>query len=91
MRTAIPDKRDLDLGVVLVMDFVNQVMPGEEGRVRAMFSRPGAYARLKGFLEQAGQLEAWYAFENRAMRRAILEWCEEEGILLKDIPDFESD
>jgi len=56
-----------------------------------MFSRPGAYARLKGFLEQAGQLEAWYAFENRAMRRAILEWCEEEGILLKDIPDFESD
>lgn len=81
----IPDKRDLDLGVVLVRDFVAEVIPEEEGKVRAMFSRPGAYARFKDFLERAGQLEAWYAFENQATRRAILEWCEEEGIQLRNL------
>lgn len=88
---AIPEKRELDLGVALVMDFVAEAMPEQEGRVRTMFSRPGAYGRFKDFLEDVGKLEAWYAFENRATRRAILGWCEEEGIQLKDVPDFETD
>jgi len=79
---SIPHKSDLDLGRNLVFDFVAANIPDEFERVRAIFSRKGAYARYKDLLEAKGQLEAWYKFENEATEKALREWCKENGIEL---------
>ncbi|MBK1877261.1 UPF0158 family protein [Pelagicoccus mobilis] len=76
----LPDKRDLDLGTQLVWKFVRKEIPGLEPKVRAIFSRRGAYARFKGFLEYNELLDSWYTFESEMKKAALLEWCAENGI-----------
>ena len=46
----IPDKRELDLGKPLALDFARQFLPGDFDDVRQFFSRRGAYARFKDLL-----------------------------------------
>jgi hypothetical protein len=43
----IPDKRELDLGKPLALDFARKFLPGDFDEVRQLFSRRGAYARFK--------------------------------------------
>src|SRR2546429_6921367 len=40
---SIPDKRELDLGKPLVLDFAREVLPDDYDEVRHIFSRRGAY------------------------------------------------
>ena len=42
----IPDKRELDLGKPLVLDFARQFLPNDIDEVRRIFTRKGAYARF---------------------------------------------
>ena len=81
---AIPDKRELDLGKPLVLDFVSQFLPDDHDEVRRIFSRKGAYGRYKDLLVKRGALERWYDFENKAEEAALREWCAENGIELSD-------
>ena len=81
---SIPHKNDLNLGRDLVFDFVSENFPDEFGKVREIFSRKGAYARYKDFLEAKGKLDAWYEFENKATEKAIRAWIKENGIELED-------
>jgi hypothetical protein len=81
---AIPDKRELDLGKALVLDFVSQVLPDDYDAVRRIFSRKGAYGRYKDLLAERGALDRWYDFENKAEEAALREWCAENGIELSD-------
>lgn len=76
----VPDKRDLDLGRPLVMEFVDRHKPDEYDRVAGYFRRQGAYGRFKDFLDSRGQLDAWYKFENDSVRTALREWCRENGL-----------
>ena len=46
----IPDKRELDLGKPLALDFAREFLPGDFDEVRQFFSRRGAYARFKELL-----------------------------------------
>ena len=78
----IPHKNDLNLGRDLVFDFISANLPNEYGQVRRMFSKKGAYARLKELLEAKGHLEAWYEFENKATEEALRGWCKENDIRL---------
>jgi hypothetical protein len=80
----LPDKRELDLGTRLVWRFVRQEIPGLEPKVREIFSRRGAYRRWKDFLDRNDLLDQWYSFENEATTRALLEWCEENGVPITD-------
>jgi hypothetical protein len=80
----IPDKRELDLGKPLVLDFVSQFLPDDYDEVRRIFSRKGAYGRYKDLLAERGALERWYDFENKAEEAALREWCAENGIELSD-------
>ena len=80
----IPDKRDLDLGTVLVFEFVNEYMPEMYGRVKRIFSHSGAYANFKDLLEDKELLETWYEFEDKKEEKAIREWCAENGVELED-------
>ena len=44
---SIPDKRELDLGKPLVLDFAREFLPDDYDEVRHIFSRRGAYRRYK--------------------------------------------
>ena len=66
----LPSKRELDLGVPLVMDFVRQFLPRDFDDVSDMFLRRA--------------LEQWYDFEQKATERALREWCELNSIVLAD-------
>jgi uncharacterized protein UPF0158 len=78
----LPDKRELDLGKPLVLDFVREVLPEDFDDVRDMFRRRGAYARFKGLLIRRRALEQWYDFERKSTERALREWCEMNSIEL---------
>lgn len=79
---AIPHRNDLDLGKPLVMDFVRLRCPELIDRVRAIFSRRGAYGRYKDLLAEKNLLEEWYSFESSRTREALLKWCEGNNLTL---------
>ncbi len=83
----IPHKHDLDLGKRLVFDFVEEVISEEADAVHRIFSRRGAYGQFKDFLFRMGRLDEWFAYEHAAVRRAILRWCEENGVKVTGVPD----
>ena len=66
----LSSKRELDLGVPLVMDFVRQVLPRDFDDVSDMFDRRGAYGRFKQLLTRRRALQQWYDFEQQATERA---------------------
>jgi hypothetical protein len=78
--TAIPDKRELDLGKPLVLDFARGFLPEDYDEVRRIFSRSGAYRRYKDLLVRRGALERWYDFSNKAEEVALREWCAQNGV-----------
>jgi hypothetical protein len=76
----IPNRYDFDLGKELVWEFVDRQIPGLKNKVQEIFSRRGAYARYKAFLEDLDLLDAWYRFENERTKEVLLEWCSDKGI-----------
>ena len=77
---SIPDKRELDLGKPLVLDFARGFLPEDYDEVRRIFSRSGAYRRYKDLLVRRGALERWYDFSNKAEEVALREWCAQNGV-----------
>src|SRR6202048_2835697 len=59
---AIPDKRELDLGKPLVLDFAREFLPDDYDGIRHIFSRRGAYRRYKDLLVRRGALDQWEDF-----------------------------
>ena len=80
----LPERRDLDLGKPVALDFARQFLPADFGEVRLFFSRRGAYGRFKDLLARRGALEQWYEFEARAEESALRLWCEAHSIELGD-------
>jgi hypothetical protein len=72
---AIPDKRELDLGKPLALDFAREYLANDFDEVRYMFSRRGAYKKFRALLIRRNVLERWYDFESRTTERALREWC----------------
>ncbi|MGB5440059.1 MAG: hypothetical protein WBN90_10490 [Gammaproteobacteria bacterium] len=75
----VPDKRYLDLGKQLALDFVLQELPGHYEKIDSVFRRRGAYSRFKDLLCEHGALDAWYRFEESATQKALCTWAKEEG------------
>lgn len=80
----IPDKRELDLGKPLVLDFARRFLPDDVGDVEQIFRKRGAYARFKDLLQRRGTLDQWYAFEANAKERALRTWCDLNSIEVSD-------
>jgi hypothetical protein len=80
----IPDKRELDLGKPLVLDFARQFLPDDFDEVLQIFSRRGAYAKFKDLLARRGALDQWYDFEANAEERALRMWCDLNSIEVND-------
>ena len=81
---SIPDKRELDLGKPLVLDFAREFLPNDYDEVRRIFSRRGAYAAYKDLLARSRALDQWYEFESKATEKALRDWCEINSIELVD-------
>ncbi len=79
---AIPDKRELDLGKPLVLDFAREFLPGDFDEVRRIFDRKGTYRKFRALIERRDVLDRWYEFEAKATERALRDWCELNSITL---------
>jgi hypothetical protein len=80
----IPDKRELELGKPLALDFVGQFLPDDFAEVQEIFRRRGAYARFKDLLVRRGTLDQWYGFESKAEESALRRWCDLNSIEVSD-------
>lgn len=72
---ALPDKRELDLGKPLALDFAREFLPDDFDDVRYFFNKRGAYSKFKALLARRGALDRWHAFEAKATEQALREWC----------------
>ena len=79
----IPTKRDLDLGKRVALDFASEEIPDEFNNVNSIFGSRGTYSRFKSLLHSLGCTDKWYAYENKAMRDAVIEWCKGNSIQYK--------
>jgi hypothetical protein len=77
---ALPHKNDLGLGKPLALKFAAEFMPARQSMIRDIFSRPGAYARLKELLEQCGLMKQWHQYEEGASKETLRAWCANNGI-----------
>jgi hypothetical protein len=80
----IPDRKELDLGKPLALDFAREFLPDDFDDVRQFFSRRGAYARFKDLLHRRACLDQWHDFEAKAEERALRLWCELNSIEVGD-------
>jgi len=80
----IPDKRALDLGKRLMLDFARDFLPADFDEVRRIFSHKGAYARFKILLHRRKAVDQWYDFEAKATEKALKTWCELNSIEIGD-------
>jgi hypothetical protein len=80
----IPDRKKLDLGKPLVLEFVRQTLPSEMDKVQRIFSAKGAYARFKDLMDRNSALDQWYNFEAKAEEEALRMWCSLNSIELSD-------
>src|ERR1700731_1882678 len=79
---SIPDKRELDLGKPLVLDFAREFLPADYDEVRHIFTPTGAYRRYKDLLVRPPALDRLYDFSNKSEEAALREWCAENRIEL---------
>jgi hypothetical protein len=80
----LPDKRDLDLGSTLALQFAREEMPNQYADVRDIFHHRHAYARFRDLIEMRGKLSAWHAYEEHATEVALRQWCADNDLPLAD-------
>ena len=80
----LPDKRDLDLGKSLVLDFVGEHLPGDYDEVRYFFRKRGGYQKFKALLARRHAIDRWHAFEDKATEQALRDWCAVHDIEIAD-------
>lgn len=76
----IPHKNELNLGINLAFDFIQEYLPAEFEKVRSIFHRKGAYAKFKSLLESTDKIEEWYKFEAKRTEQVLQEWCAEQDV-----------
>lgn len=76
---AVPNKYELDIGVLLVFDFTKAHLIDHYHEVRSIFRRRGAYGRFKALLARHNMVETWLSFSEERTLDALEEWCESEG------------
>lgn len=81
---AVPDKRELDLGKPLVLDFAREFLRDDFDEVRYIFSKRGAYQKFKALLVRKHALDQWYDFQTKATEHALRRWCAFNSIAVTD-------
>ncbi len=76
----IPSKHDLGLGRKMVLEFVSRELPDEYSLVSDYFSQKGAFGKFKNRLEEIGAIDKWYQYQSSAIKHALKDWCDENGV-----------
>src|SRR5258708_5890139 len=76
---SIPDKRELDLGKPLVLDFAREFLPDDYDEVRHIFSRRGAYRRYKDLLVRRAAPERRNDISNKGQEGAFVAGLAADG------------
>jgi len=50
--------------------------------IAGFFKKRGAYSNFKSFLEQKGQLQAWFDYEKSEKESRLRKWCIDNGVEL---------
>lgn len=79
---AIPHKKELGLGKNLVLKFAHKYLGQNAEKVNLIFRKKGAYSKYKNLLERLGKLDLWYKYEENAQHQSLIDWCEDNEILL---------
>lgn len=79
----LPSKFDID-EYSIMEEFCLQIKNNEireimEGAIRG----GGAFRRFKSKIREFDLEEKWYQFQNNAIKKIAIEWCEENGISIK--------
>jgi hypothetical protein len=80
----VPEKKELDLGQQLALDFAHAKRPRDFETVAGFFRKRGAYRNFKDWLDRQDLLDDWYAYEAEATKSALKAWCEENDLKLAD-------
>ena len=67
----IPDKRELDLGKPLVLDFARRFLPDDVGDVEQIFRKRGAYARIQGSVAATGYTRSVVRFRSECEGKSV--------------------
>jgi len=76
----VPSTHELDLGAVLVRQFMQEQLPSDLALVNEYFRHRGAYAKFKALLHKRGCLDNWHEYERRATQEALVAWGQQNEI-----------
>jgi hypothetical protein len=74
--SVVPSRHELHLGKRLAVRFAQQQLPERVDDIYDIFSKRGAYSRLKEMLHAMGKLDDWHAFEEQAVVAALRDWAD---------------
>lgn len=79
----LPSKFDID-EYSIMEEFCLQIKNGEiRGIMEGTIKGSGAFRRFKSKIREFDLEEKWYQFQNNAIKKIAIEWCEENGISYK--------
>ena len=80
----IPDKRELDLGKPLVLDFARQFLPTTSMKFGKYSAAKAPTPNSRDLLDRRGALDHWYDFEAKVEEKALRMWCDLNSIEVGD-------
>lgn len=78
----IPRRQDLDPGKGLVLEFFNNHAQSEVPQVQAIFTRPGAFRKVKDLMRRLHILDFWHLYEEQRIEELLRKWCLDNGLSL---------
>ena len=76
----LPSKREFGLGKPLALSFAASYLASDFDLVQSFFNARGAYSKFKTLLERKNKLDDWYAYEQEAVKSAIVKWCKDNDV-----------
>lgn len=79
----LPSKFDID-EYSTMEEFCLQIKNVEiRGKMEGTIKGSGAFRRFKSKIREFDLEEKWYQFQNNAIKKIVIEWCEENGVSYK--------
>lgn len=78
----IPRKQDLDPGKGMMLKFFNDRAQAEVPQVKAIFTRSGAFRKVKDLMHRLQLLDHWYIYEEQQIEALLRKWCLDNGLSL---------
>ena len=78
----LPSRQDLDTGKGLILEFFNNHAQSEVPQVQAIFTRSGAFRKVKDLMRRLHLLDLWDLFEEQRIEEMLRKWCLDKGLSL---------